>query len=108
MLGKNGDKIRMSTTESLDSRELKRAKKGSADAKLDNNPTQKDKLGEGPLPLTDQAKRLKRLEQVLISDPYVVDHKRVNEIKQAIADEKYQINSKNVASKLFSLEKQLD
>lgn len=56
--------------------------------------------------LTDTAAKLQSLERSLDKLP-VVDSERVSELRQAIADGSYEVNSARVADKLLNLERSL-
>ena len=56
--------------------------------------------------LTDSAKQLRQLEEILANQP-AVDTKRVEEIKEAIASGEYEINAERIAEKLLQLDKEL-
>jgi negative regulator of flagellin synthesis FlgM len=56
--------------------------------------------------ITDQAKQLASLEQVLQSLP-AVDEARVAEIRSAIQDGRYQVNPERIADKLLRFEQEL-
>lgn len=66
-----------------------------------HEPAQKDTVH-----LTDAATRLAELDRALASVP-VVDAKRVEEIKLAVADGRYQPDPASVANKLFAFENAL-
>ena len=53
--------------------------------------------------LTDSARALQELEKALADAP-VVDSKRVDEIRQAIASGTYEVDAERVAQKLIDLE----
>lgn len=57
--------------------------------------------------LTDTAARLRELEARLAELP-VVDSKRVDEIRQLIAEGRYQVDAGDIAEKLIQIEKLLD
>ncbi len=57
--------------------------------------------------LTDTAARLRELEARLAELP-VVDPKRVDEIRQLIAEGRYQVDAGDIAEKLIQIEKLLD
>jgi negative regulator of flagellin synthesis FlgM len=56
--------------------------------------------------LTDTATQLHKLEAAVIAAP-IVDTERVEDVKQAIRDGQYQINSQRVAEKMLRFEKGL-
>ena len=66
-----------------------------------NEPAQKDTVH-----LTDAATRLVELDRALATVP-VVDARRVEEIKLAVADGRYQPDPASVANKLFAFENAL-
>lgn len=55
--------------------------------------------------LSSEAQQLKKISDSLRDQP-IVDKSRVAELKQAIADGSYQVDSNRVASKLLNLEAQ--
>jgi negative regulator of flagellin synthesis FlgM len=61
-----------------------------------------EKPGES-LQLSNEAQDIRKLEQNLAKLPEV-NQERVDEIKQAIANGEYEIDSRNVAEKLLGLE----
>ena len=82
---------------------------GKRDAALDN--TEKAATGNNQeaaserssVSLSQQAQQLQAIEERLRELPEV-DSERVNQIKQAIADGSYQVDSNRIADKLLSFE----
>jgi negative regulator of flagellin synthesis FlgM len=64
------------------------------------------KAGEG-VHITDSAKQLAALEQAIRSLPDV-DDARVNEIRQAITDGRYEVSPSRIADRLIRLEQELN
>ncbi|MBI2382566.1 MAG: flagellar biosynthesis anti-sigma factor FlgM [Gammaproteobacteria bacterium] len=56
--------------------------------------------------LTDSAEQLRALEQQLAEVP-VVDSKRVQEVRQELAEGRYQVNAETIARKLLQTEREL-
>lgn len=57
--------------------------------------------------LTSEAQQLQKLQQQINSAPTGNEHK-VAQLKKAVANGEYQVNSEAVAKKMIGLEKQLD
>jgi negative regulator of flagellin synthesis FlgM len=62
--------------------------------------------GNSAVNITDQAKQLAGLEQALQNLP-AIDELRVDEIRSAIQDGRYQVNPERIADKLLRLELEL-
>jgi negative regulator of flagellin synthesis FlgM len=62
--------------------------------------------GNSAVSITDQAKQLAGLEQALQNLP-AIDELRVDEIRSAIQDGRYQVNPERIADKLLRLEQEL-
>ncbi|MEH6564865.1 MAG: flagellar biosynthesis anti-sigma factor FlgM [Halopseudomonas sp.] len=82
---------------------------GKREASLDNTDkstatVEQSGTGErSSVNLSQQAQQLQAIEERLRDLPEV-DSERVNQIKQAIADGSYQVDSKRIADKLLSFE----
>ncbi|GAA6131676.1 flagellar biosynthesis anti-sigma factor FlgM [Halopseudomonas sabulinigri] len=82
---------------------------GKRDATLDNaekatsGATQEATSERSSVSLSQQAQQLQAIEERLRELPEV-DSERVNQIKQAIADGSYQVDSNRIADKLLSFE----
>lgn len=63
-------------------------------------------IQSAPVQITDKARQLAALEAVLQGLPEV-DQVRVNALRQAIEDGRYQINPERIAEKLLQLEREL-
>lgn len=70
---------------------------GKSDAKPESRDT---------VHLTDSARKLQEMEKALAEAP-VVDSKRVDAIKQALASGTYEIDAERIAEKLLQMEKDL-
>jgi negative regulator of flagellin synthesis FlgM len=69
----------------------------------DRSTQQKPASADAPVNLSDQARQLKAIEERLKDLPEV-DSERVAQVKQAIADGSYKVDSDRLASKLLSFE----
>jgi negative regulator of flagellin synthesis FlgM len=78
------------------------AKEVAADTAVSN--TAAVKSGE-PVTLSDQAQQMKKITDKL-SDQPTVNSARVAELKQAIAEGSYKVDSERVASKMLNFEAQ--
>tara|TARA_R110002124_G_scaffold73721_3_gene197718 strand:- start:406 stop:729 length:324 start_codon:yes stop_codon:yes gene_type:complete len=82
---------------------------GKRDAALDTTETatttaaKETSTGRSSVSLSPQAQQFQAIEERLRDLPEV-DSERVNQIKQAIADGSYQVDSTRIADKLLSLE----
>lgn len=62
--------------------------------------------GADKVHLTDSAKQLRQLEEILSTQP-TTDAKRVEQVKEAIASGDYEVNAERIAEKLLQLDREL-
>lgn len=87
---------------------------GSSHGAPVENKQNKDESGHSPKPsssaeqvsLTDTSRQLQELEK-LIADQPVVDTKRVETIRQAIASDQFNVDADSIAEKLLRIEQAL-
>jgi negative regulator of flagellin synthesis FlgM len=88
------------------------ASKADGNAKTDKNATSSSHSASGntvagdTVTLTSSANNLKALEAKIASQPEI-DSQRVNEVKQAIDEGRYEVNPERVADSLIAIENQL-
>jgi negative regulator of flagellin synthesis FlgM len=70
-------------------------------------PADKAATGVSPVRITDSAKQLAALEQTLQGSA-PVNEARVNAIRSAIEDGRYQVNAEVIADKLMRVERELN
>lgn len=70
------------------------------------SPAQARVAASSPVRITEQARQLAALEQAL-SDVPVVNEARVDAIRQALAEGRYEVNPERIADKLLRTEQEL-
>jgi|GEM_PF-3137698 len=98
--------FRPRTLDTNDSKSTSRSGQSTGQATPSANPTAPATGASDSVHLTDTATRLQQLNELMANAPEI-DRARVEELRQAIADGRYKMDTVHVADKLIALERTL-